>query len=66
MCSGILARESAGTGAGLVGRSTRSLPLSHSNELPVYVARVPAAPFCETPLAQGDFFAFLGSSAGFT
>jgi hypothetical protein len=28
---------------------TRSPPLSRSYELPVYVARVPAAPFCETP-----------------
>jgi len=28
---------------------TRSLPLSRPAGLPVYVARVPAAPFCETP-----------------
>ena len=32
-----------------VGRLTRSRPLTRSNELPVDVARVPAAPFCETP-----------------
>jgi hypothetical protein len=31
------------------GRLTRSLPLSRSHELPVCVARVPAAPFRETP-----------------
>ena len=30
-----------------VGRLTRSLPLSRPHALPVYVARVPAAPFCE-------------------
>jgi hypothetical protein len=35
--------------ARIVGRLTRSLPLSRPNGLPVYVARVPAAPFCETP-----------------
>jgi len=34
----------------LVVRLTRSLPLSRSYELPVYVARVPAAQFCETPI----------------
>src|SRR4029077_14873094 len=34
----------------IVGRLTRSLPLTRSNELPVYVARVPAAPFCEMPI----------------
>ncbi len=33
----------------IVGRLTRSLPLSRPNGLSVYVARVPAAPFCETP-----------------
>jgi hypothetical protein len=33
----------------IVGRLTRSLPPSRSNELPVYVARVPTAPFCKTP-----------------
>ena len=32
-----------------VGRLTRSLPLTRSNELPVEVARVPAARFYETP-----------------
>jgi len=32
-----------------LGRLTRSLPLTRSNELPVDVARVPAAPFSETP-----------------
>jgi hypothetical protein len=31
----------------IVGRLTRSLPLSRPDGLPVYVARVPAAPFCE-------------------
>jgi hypothetical protein len=30
-----------------VGRLTRSLPLSRPDGLPVYVARVPGAPFCE-------------------
>ena len=39
---------------GLVGRLTRSLPLSRSNEPPVHVARVPAAPFCETPIAAAS------------
>jgi hypothetical protein len=33
-----------------VGRLTRSLPLTRSIDLPVYVARVPAAPFRETPI----------------
>ena len=33
----------------IAGRLTRSLPLSRPGGLPVYVARVPAAPFCETP-----------------
>jgi hypothetical protein len=37
-------------GAILVGRLTGSLPLAWSIDLPVYVARVPAAPFCETPI----------------
>jgi len=32
-----------------VRRLTRSRVLTRSNELPVDVARVPAAPFCETP-----------------
>ena len=32
----------------LGGRLTRLLPLPRSNELPVDVARIPAAPFCET------------------
>jgi len=32
-----------------VGRLTPSLPLSRPDELPAYVARAPAAPFCETP-----------------
>src|SRR5213076_3285755 len=31
----------------IVGRLTRSLPLSRPDGLPVYVARVPASPFCE-------------------
>jgi hypothetical protein len=31
----------------IVGRLTRSLPLSRPDGLPVYIARVPAAPFCE-------------------
>jgi hypothetical protein len=35
--------------ASTVGRLTRSRPLTRSNELPVDVARVPAAPFCEAP-----------------
>src|SRR5438045_2634158 len=33
----------------MVGRLTRSLPLSRPDGLPVHAARVPAAPFCETP-----------------
>jgi hypothetical protein len=36
-----------------VGRLTRSLPLTRSNELPVDVARVPAAPFCESRKLSG-------------
>jgi hypothetical protein len=41
----------------IVGRLTRSLPLSRPDGPPVYVARVPAAPFCETPwrLAQTPY-----------
>src|SRR5881392_3448652 len=34
----------------IVGCLTRLLPLSRPDGLPVYVARVPAAPFCETPI----------------
>ena len=34
----------------LVGRLTCSLPLARSRDLPVHVARLPPAPFCETPL----------------
>jgi hypothetical protein len=34
----------------LVGRLTRSLPLARPSGLPVYVARRPSAPFCETPI----------------
>ena len=34
-------------GSMIVGRLTRSLPLSRPVGLPVYLARVPAAPFCE-------------------
>ena len=34
----------------LVGGLIRSLPLSRPNGLSVHVARVPAAPFCETPV----------------
>jgi hypothetical protein len=37
-----------------VGRLTRSLPLSRPDGLPVYVARIPAAPFCETPWSASD------------
>jgi hypothetical protein len=37
----------------IVGRLTRSLPLSRSDGLPVYVARVPAAPFCEPRKRSG-------------
>jgi hypothetical protein len=33
----------------IVGRLTRSRPLTRSDELPVDFARVPAASFCETP-----------------
>src|SRR5678815_4640845 len=45
-----------------VGRLTRSLPLTRSNELPVDVARVPAAPFCETLGVCVDCF---GNNQGF-
>src|SRR5881392_822684 len=34
----------------IVGCLTRLLPLSRPDGLPVYVARVPPAPFCETPI----------------
>ena len=34
----------------LVGRLTRSLPLTRSLDRPVHVARLPPASFCETPL----------------
>jgi len=37
---------------------TRSLPLTRSNELPVDVARVSAAPFCETPASDTDALQF--------
>ena len=37
----------------LVGHLTRSLPLSRSDEPPVYVARVPAVPFCEPRKLSG-------------
>src|SRR5215470_10131201 len=37
----------------IVGRLTRSLLLSRPKGLPVYVARVHAAPFCETPFPIG-------------
>src|SRR5882724_2007654 len=40
--------------AAIVGRLTRSRPLTRSNELPVDVARVPAAPFCEKPASDTD------------
>jgi hypothetical protein len=33
---------------------TRSLPLSRPGGLPVHVARIPAAPFCETPSAPAS------------
>ena len=35
--------------SGITGRLTRSLPLTRSRDLPVHVARLPPAPFCETP-----------------
>ena len=38
----------------LVGRLTGSLPLSRPAGLPVLVARVPAAPFCETPFGPAS------------
>jgi hypothetical protein len=41
-------REVAG-GRIIVGRLTRSLPLTRSRDLPVDVARLPPAPFSETP-----------------
>src|SRR5882724_3327185 len=40
--------------AAIVGRLTRSRPLTRSNEVPVDVARVPAAPFCEIPASDTD------------
>src|SRR5204863_8600438 len=33
-----------------VERLTRALPLTHPDGLPVCVARIPAAPLCETPV----------------
>ena len=33
----------------IVGRLTRSLPLTRSTDLPVDVAPVPSTAFCETP-----------------
>src|SRR6266545_5108804 len=33
----------------IVGRLIRLLPLARSCDLPVHVARLPPAPFCETP-----------------
>jgi len=36
----------------IAGRLTHSLPLTRLAGLPVYVAGVPAAPFCETPPAS--------------
>ena len=38
----------------IVGRLTRSLPLSSPGGLPVHVARIPAAPFCETRSGQAS------------
>ena len=38
----------------LVGRLIRSLPLSRPAGLPVHFARVPAAPFCETPFGPAS------------
>jgi hypothetical protein len=35
----------------IVGRLIRSRQLAHPFGLPVYVARLPPAPFCETPIA---------------
>jgi hypothetical protein len=35
--------------ARVAGRLTHSLPLARSDELPVCVARIPAAPLCQTP-----------------
>ena len=40
--------------AKIVGRLTRSLPLSRPGGLPVHVARIPAAPFCETASAPAS------------
>ena len=59
-------------GVHLVGRLTRSLPLSRSNELPIYVARVPAASFWEMPFecfiiqkaSDTDALQFVGRHAG--
>src|SRR4029077_16933592 len=52
-----------------VGRLTRSLPLSRPHRLPLYVARIPAAPFCETPIlgksaSDTDALQFWGASGG--
>ena len=53
----------------VVGRLTLSLPLSRPHGLPVYVARIPAAPFCETPnwnqlaSAAADALQFWGASS---
>jgi hypothetical protein len=47
-----------------VGRLTRSLPLSRPGGLPVHVARVPAAPFCETPSGPASGTDALQSASG--
>ena len=54
-------------GAVVVGRLTCSLSLSRPHRLPVYVARIPAAPFCETPnwnqlASDTDALQFWGAS----
>src|SRR5207249_10993478 len=41
--------QTSGAIRSFVGRLTHSLPLARFFNLPVHVARVPAAPFCETP-----------------
>ena len=38
----------------LVGRLTRLLPLARPSGLPVYVARRPSAPFCETLICSNS------------
>src|SRR6266487_4757456 len=50
--NGRIARDFSMMKSDLVGRLTRSLPLTRSDELPVYVARVPAGSILRNPAAS--------------